>query len=423
MPDVETFFTQYAFKRKPVVITDLFAGEPIRQITRLEDAKAAFGDVGLRVRDEYASLAVSSSPAHQTMTFNEYWDFVKANPLTTMVCTEYEIPAKIMMHFKLPGVCNRSDADQEEILSLPRKYGDYDLHANLFLANRHNKAHLHYDGDHRQVLLYQVFGRKLVILFQPESSVKLKPLDGPFFSASGVYLDQMSEDEKFAFIDHADGYYTILNPGEAIYIPMLIWHHLEYIDDAMSFNIRFGRNKYGRFLSDNFHRDLYIQTFASKLGDPSIVISKYEQAIASVIAEYLKPAPSLLDKVKGARKVFKELAAQFCAEARAHEYCPEREEQVLEKIMLDIGETLRYRSPEFIAATRPVGPATSLQKQQLEARAVSCGYSPKVLKHVLYNRIGKQKIDQLTKAEAALFLSYLRSPGASMTEAARSIHA
>lgn len=414
MPDVETFITQYVFKRKPVVITDLFAGQAIREITCLEDAKAAFGNVALRVRAEYASLLTSSSPPDQTMTFNEYWDLVSADPLTHLMCTEYEIPARIMTLFKLPDVCTRNDT-QPEILSLPRKHGDYDLHSNLFLANRHNKAHLHYDGDHRQVILYQVFGRKRVILFQPDNSVKLKPLDGPFFSASGVFLDELSEDEKLAFVDEADGYSTILHPGEAIYMPMLIWHHLEYTDDAMSFNIRFGRNIYGRFLSDNFHRDLYIQTFASRLSDPQCSSSEYEQAIATIIAEYLKPAPTMLDKVKEVRKVFKELVAQFCAETHAHEYRPEREEEVLNKIMLDIGETLRYRSPEFVASIRPVGPATPLQKKQLKTRMENCGYSPEVQEHVLFNKVGKQNMDLLTKSEAALVLSYLRSPGASIS--------
>ena len=48
---------------------------------------------------------------------------------------------------------------------------------NVFIAGRGNKAHIHYDGDQRQVLLYQVFGRKEVILLPPASGAPFKPLD------------------------------------------------------------------------------------------------------------------------------------------------------------------------------------------------------------------------------------------------------
>src|SRR5437762_1521173 len=120
MPDIETFYRDYVAQRKPVIITNLFEGEPIRQIQILEDALKAFGDVQINVRSEYSSGLDAQS---RIMTFKEYWDFVEANPSSKMLCTEYEIPARLMTMFKLPAVCTVPVDDVEEILGLPKKYG------------------------------------------------------------------------------------------------------------------------------------------------------------------------------------------------------------------------------------------------------------------------------------------------------------
>lgn len=410
MPDAETFFREYVFKRKPVIITDLFPGEEIRRIQSLEDAKKVFGPIPLMI--DYTYPKNRAEPG-QVMTFNQYWDLVEANPSTRLSCGEYDLPANVMTMFKLPAFCLARDLDEEEVLSLPRRYGDHDLLSNLFIANKGNKAHMHWDGDHRQVLLYQVFGRKRVILFQPERSIHLKTLDSRVPN-SGIYLDRMSEEEKLEFVDINDGYYDTIYPTEAVYMPMLIWHYLEYIDHAMSFNLRFGRNKLGRFLCvDNFHRDCYIQCFASQLADTTRDKHQYDAMIGSVVEKYKEPSANLRDKIREMRRFFKELCRQTFPEARMEEYCPaEREADEIEKIVEDIGP-MRYIDPKLMAQTRPSGPILPRQKELIEEQALRCKYPSAVLRHLLTNRIGKSAIDTLTKAEAAQFISYLRSPGAS----------
>jgi len=410
MPDAETFFREYVFKRKPVIITDLFPGEEIRRIQSLEDAKRVFGPIQLVI--DYTYPKNSAEPG-QVMTFNQYWDFVETNPSTRLSCGEYEIPANVMAMFELPAFCLARDVQEEEVLSLPRRYGDHDLLSNVFIANQGNKAHMHWDGDHRQVLLYQVFGRKRVILFQPERSIHLKTLDSRVPN-SGVYLDRMSEEEKREFVDLNDGYYDTIYPTEAIYMPMLIWHYLEYVDHAMSFNLRFGRNRFGRFLCvDNFHRDCYIQCFASQLADTARDKQRYEAMIAAVVEKYKEPSVNLRDKIREMRRFFKELCLQTLPEAHMNEYCPaECEASEIEKIVADIGP-MRYIDPKIMAQTRPSGPILPRQKELIEELALRCKYPSAVLQHLLTNRIGKPTIDTLSKAEAAQFISYLRSPGAS----------
>jgi hypothetical protein len=413
MPDDATFVHEYLYRRRPVIITDLFKNDDIARVRSLEDARRAFGSSTFKIGPEYTAAASKGKrSSEQAMTFDAYWNLVQRDRDTDLVCTEYEIPPRVMTAFTLPEVCRAKACDRDEILSLPLRCGDHDLLANVFMANRGNCAHLHYDGDHRHVLLYQVFGRKQVILFQPRSGIHLKPLDS-LIGFSGVSLEKMSEEEKMRCVDEGDGYYGTLHPGETIYMPALIWHYLEYTDDAMSFNIRFGRNRYGRFLCvDNFHRDYYMQNFGAGLVDPSAAESIYKDGMERVVDEFLRPAP-LLTKVKAMRSLLRELCDSICPEARTGEYCPPNHESVeLERIMSDIGARMSYQSPDTVARLRPSGPVSTAQRRHLQENASRHGYSPAVLRRLLFNRVGKTEIESLTQAEAAQFMSYMRSPGA-----------
>ena len=104
-PDPEVFLREYVETGTPVIITGLFDGQPIDRIRTREDASAAFGNVPLNVQTEYAVAAESPETAIETtMTFDEYWAYVRAHPDTSLLCTEYEIPPSIMRMFHLPEI-------------------------------------------------------------------------------------------------------------------------------------------------------------------------------------------------------------------------------------------------------------------------------------------------------------------------------
>ncbi|MBB5882407.1 lysine-specific demethylase 8 [Xanthomonas arboricola] len=414
-PDAALFLRDYVQTRTPVIITDLFAGERIDTIRTKADASAAFGSVPLHVQTEYAVAASSPETAVETtMTFDQYWAHVREHPDTALLSTEYEIPAKIMQMFRLPELCLADDLHEPEVLDMPRKYGDHDLCANIFVANQGNRAHLHFDGDHRQVLLHQLFGRKRVLLFQPETCIHLRTAAGSPWS-SGVYLERMSPQEQLDFVAEVGGYHAVLQPGETIYMPALIWHYLGYIDDAMSFNLRFKRNRFGRFLCvDNVHRDSYIQNLGSRLAG-SHHHAGYARLMPEIEAEYVRPRATLREKVIGMRTVLRSACAELLPDTASSQFCPPQlEGQEVDKIIADIGETARYVEPTLAARSRPVGAISPVQKQTIERTAARLGYSGAVLSHLLWNRLGKLTLDSLTKTEAVQFMVYMRSPGAAL---------
>ena len=418
MPPQADFLAEYVYRREPVVITDLFEGQEVSEIKTVEDAVRAWGDVELVVQEEYTSAEGKAAPPEpRVMSLRDYVDFSRSNPSTRLCCTEYDTPARVLASFELPGIC-RVTHPGEEILGLPKKYGDYDLVTAIFLANAGNVGHLHFDGDQRDVILHQVYGRKRVVLFPPASAKHLRTLDGPYSrpSLAGVYLEDMSLEEKLDWVERAGGYHTVLEPGETVYIPMLMWHHLEYMDDAMSFNYRFGRTRYGRFLSvDNFHRDPYIQNVAAKMVGPEDVLRDFESVVDEIADAYVRPANDIHEKVREVRALFRRLCADISPEADPEGLCPpEREEEQVARIAggNDMKGGLKYEDPALIARTRPTGRIDERQREMVESGASRAGYSDEVMRAVLRNRLGKDDVDELTKAEAAQLVAYLASPGA-----------
>lgn len=419
MPDQDDFFRDYIFKRQPIVITNLFERQEISNISTLEDATHAWGSMKIHLQEEYTSAEKTPEPSQQIfMPFREYIEFTRSNRSTRLCCTEYDTPARVLASFHLPPACRVTSPPEEEIFGLPKKYGDFDLMTAVFIANRGNVAHLHFDGDQREVFLHQVYGRKRVVLFPPAAAIHLRTLDGPYTrpSLSGLYLENMSLEEKLSLVDLAGGYHTVLEPGETIYIPMLMWHHIEYLDDAMSLSIRFGRTRFGRFLSlDNFHRDPYIQNVASKMSGPENVLHGFDPIIEDVKMAYKQPVADMKQKVREVRTLFRGLCTQLCPEAFTERLCPpEREEEQITRIVegKDMKGGLKYADPVVIAGTRPVGAITSRQKEIIQNGIGMRGYSKEVEQAVIFNRVGKGDMDQLTNAEAAQMIAYLRAPGA-----------
>lgn len=419
MPSAEDFVQSFVFQRRPVVITDLFQGQAISGIRTIDDATNAWGAMQIHVQEEYTSAEGPAPPMQPVvMPLRAYVDFARSHRSTRLCCTEYETPARVLASFQLPPVCTARGPAGDEIFGLPRKYGDHDLVTNTFIGNAGNVAHLHFDGDQREVLLHQVYGRKRVVLFPPAAAVHLRTLDGPYTrpSLSGRYLEHMSLDEQRALIELAGGCQTVLEPGETLYIPMLMWHHVDYLDDAMSFNLRFGRTRFGRFLSlDNFHRDPYIQNVAATMVGPEDALRAFDPVIDEIKEVYTRPAADTREKVRQVRALFRGLCARLCPDASAEQLCPpEREEEQVSRIVdgKDMAGGLKYADPAVIARTRPVGPITPRQVAIIRDSIHARGYSQEVEHAVLSNKFGKVAVSDLTKAEAAQLISYLSTAGA-----------
>lgn len=301
-PNVADFWHQYMMLQQPVILTDLYEGQPIRQIDTLALARQRLGAIRLIIQEEYTSSVLRNSfhlkgnfRQQQERSLEEYFHLVTEQPDTPLMCTETATPQEVRSLFKFPEYCQ---------LGL----GLDDAVSMIFVGNAGNYAHLHFDGDYRHVLLYQVFGTKRVILIPPGEAKKLNPIA----NSSTWFPENFSESDKQAFVQFANGYDCVLHPGEAIFIPACWWHHLEYQTAAMSFNVRFGRNTYTHFLADKLPINFYVQNLAAAMNNAEIVEQRYLSEFRHLEAAYHQAHLSGVAKGKYLQELVEKLYKNIC---------------------------------------------------------------------------------------------------------------
>lgn len=246
---VPDFWSRYVATRQPVLIDGLFDGQPIRKLTTARAARRAIGDMDFVVQWNYtASLyyaATRGAGEPERATLADYLDYVALNPRTPRMCTEQPIAPALAALIEAPAVCRNTEGTL------------------MFIGNAGNYAHLHFDGDQRQVLMYQVFGAKRVILIPPIAAKKLLPHQ----KFSSVCVQHMSQRERRAFLRYVGGCECLVRPGQAIFMPALFWHYVDYVETSLSVHFRFGQTKHGRFFDDFIHRSMYPQNVAACFQD------------------------------------------------------------------------------------------------------------------------------------------------------------
>lgn len=308
LPEREDFESSYLKPGQSVVVQDLFEGDAIRDIRSSEQAREYWGGETFRIRPEYmerflSDRGVSDRPPEEPrhLSLSDYLDFSKSQPNTRLLCTEEPVTEKILRSFRLP------DQVQSPI--------DPPI-TQMFVGNQGNHAHLHFDGDCRHGLLYQVYGRKRVLLVSPKMQSRMMPLG----LISGWFINRLSQSDRQSLTDFLQGTWVTIEPGEAILIPAFASHFVEYVDDAMSISIDFGRNPITLSLHDEFPHTRHLQLVGSHLLDPEQTecehpgFEKYLEALilslpqnAGVRREALRRLATRLHGEKGETSPFEDL--------------------------------------------------------------------------------------------------------------------
>jgi hypothetical protein len=132
-----------------------------------------------------------------------------------------------------------------------------------FIGGKGHHAHLHYDGDFRNVLLIQVFGTKQAVLIPPTHPALVNPI-GNF---SGAFLNRMTAEQRSAFMTLSGAQLATLRAGDALFMPAAIWHFLDYQDNGMSINLRFAPSKTNARLAGLMHAHGALQFLAWHFAD------------------------------------------------------------------------------------------------------------------------------------------------------------
>jgi hypothetical protein len=225
----------YIARRQPVVIKGLFKDQPLRSINTAAAAIELLGDCVVELSLEYGMMTVASldprvgevrpNTTLRKMSLREY-----LGSDTKEMVIERALPPELIRLYEVPVFCQPP-------------FGK-NLIQMLFFGKAGNSAHFHYDRDFRQVVMYQVFGRKTYYVAQPEAATKLAPVA----NSSSFFVEHMSAAEKRAFFEYVGADVAVLEPGEAVLMPGACWHYVDYEDPALSFNLRFDVGQEPEFL-------------------------------------------------------------------------------------------------------------------------------------------------------------------------------
>ena len=236
-PPREVFFRDYVLKQRPVVITNLFDGQPIRRITGPEITRRELGDtqvliqMGQEERNRKSLLSIISgkydvtSLETQQSTINGFLDHVAAEPQTRKVIAEVprQYTPRVNALYEIPGYCR-----------LPSGEEDPDFSGELWLGRAGNASLLHFDRDAKNLMQYQFYGEKVVILVPPDSGKKLIPIRNTCLTTPV----NVTEAERDRFVRYVDGYQCLVRGGDALFFPALWWHYFDYNQMSMALTMR-----------------------------------------------------------------------------------------------------------------------------------------------------------------------------------------
>lgn len=109
----------------------------------------------------------------------------------------------------------------------------------LFVGGAGSVAHMHYDIDLSHIFHTQFLGRKQVLLLDQDQNKLIYKMPGTVESAASfVNWDRGLDYDRFPALEFANGYSTILEHGETLYMPGGYWHHMQYMDSGFAMSLR-----------------------------------------------------------------------------------------------------------------------------------------------------------------------------------------
>ncbi|TCV94463.1 cupin-like domain-containing protein [Biostraticola tofi] len=293
LPATQEFNQNIIHRHKAVVITDLFAGEPIRTISTKEAAIGHLGDMLIPLDNSYDdAVAIEDIRQHlanrlpaqfrpgkkddgiphyagDSIRLREYFYYACGRKNRHLLRIAFKTSAPWQRFFTPPAFTRPIPGESPELLN------------HNFIGIKGSFSNIHFDKDGLHALLYSVYGRKRLIVFPPEASAKLAPIS----QFSSWSLQNFSEDDRRRFLEYTGGCEVILEPGEALYFPPFAWHYADYLDDCWSLNLRFRRSNVITRLLNATYPDCYCQGLAQLLCSPDLSQARREK----ILEEALNP--------------------------------------------------------------------------------------------------------------------------------------
>jgi len=215
---------------QPLIIKNLSHDWPAYTKWNWDYFKALVGDQRVPLYNNVKSDAYTPiNTADDYKTFGEYIDMIRQGPAgwRIFLFNIFDHAPQLTKDFTWP---------EHLMKGFVKKY------PMLFTGGATSITHMHFDIDMSHILHTQFAGRKRVLLFPYEEQHKLyrKPFEVlSLADLSHYYKGNGTPDyEKFPALKLANGFETILEHGDTLFMPAGYWHHMEYIDSGFAMSLR-----------------------------------------------------------------------------------------------------------------------------------------------------------------------------------------
>ncbi len=218
----ERFRLEYLDPLKPVVFKDLMNDWPAKELWTFDYFKSKYGHLLVPVYDTSFSKGGKSymSPTG-IMKFGDYIEFIQQGPT--------------QLRIFLWNIFKHAPALIHDIKNLNIMDGFYNEFPFMFFGGQGSFTKIHYDLDCSHVFLNQFQTKKRIWLFDQEQSKYLYHI--PY--TVGCLVDMTDPDEsKYPSLQFVEGWETILEHGETLFIPSMYWHHIDYLEGGFSISLR-----------------------------------------------------------------------------------------------------------------------------------------------------------------------------------------
>lgn len=219
----EYFLENYYAKNTPVIITNIMHNWKALQLWTPEYLREKYGDAEVQIqanRNSDPDYEIKIENHKKLVLFREYVDMVVSGS-----GNDYYM------------VANNQTLEREEFKPLfndieifPEYLNPEDTKGRVFFwfGPKGTITPLHHDPVN--LILTQVSGRKLIKLISPQQTPLMYNHIGVFSKVDGENPDY----NKYPLYKEAKIIEVILEPGEAIFIPVGWWHHVKSLDVSIS---------------------------------------------------------------------------------------------------------------------------------------------------------------------------------------------
>lgn len=228
----EDFQRHYLNPKIPVVLTDIADSWAAKDKWTWDFLRDNYGHlkVPLYSKDYHKPGKGYMAPATH-MKLGDYLTLIQSEPTDyrMFLYNIFEHAPELVNDFNMPNVMG----------------GFMDKFPFMFFGGAGSYVNLHYDIDYSCVFHTHFQTQKECILFDNDQRVHL--YNHPFTVQS--HVDVLNPDyEKFPALKNAEGYRTVLEHGETLFMPMGCWHFMHYVVGGYSLSLRANASLFTRAL-------------------------------------------------------------------------------------------------------------------------------------------------------------------------------